>query len=477
MTRFAAACVLGILSGCASPPPATPATPPYRQPVLTVQEVFKKTPLENSVMRNGDTLSFQVHTPAYTRDGLPSVVQLQADCKVPDVKLLFLDNFPIATTDGSHQHTPLTVLIPKELATELASKPHFSEACTRTAASDWRIVHRTEAARWVMIDVNSLKIEGNVRRFWGGFDEPVLLTDKPNLQLFGQTRERYEVDCARKTYRVLSSFQLGPNDRVSMGGVLNNPSQAFAQGSADTQTLLSAACTAPPPRSTLPAYVARAKLSLSYQIEPVSASVLKAITDLKLAPPTRTLKRTVSKINNTHFYFSNSSTENALVFDTDAQSGQLRERREQAPVGRYIVSFRGLLPLAEQYSLTESKRNRPPLSTVTDTQQLSFTGDWQRMPVGASLEMRASKRERSTLDGETMKRESVQCTVQRVLDAAQVNSELEGPAKELRCQFDLGQKLKRDSKIFYLEDYAYFFVSSSTLGGTESRVRLVKVEQ
>ncbi|PMZ32683.1 hypothetical protein C1X25_35375, partial [Pseudomonas sp. GW247-3R2A] len=88
---------------------------------------------------------------AYTRDGLPSVVQLQADCKVPDVKLLFLDNFPIATTDGSHQHTPLTVLIPEELATELASKPHFSEACTRTAASDWRIVHRTEAARWVMI--------------------------------------------------------------------------------------------------------------------------------------------------------------------------------------------------------------------------------------------------------------------------------------------------------------------------------------
>jgi hypothetical protein len=328
-----------------------------------------------------------------------------------------------------------------------------------------------------MIDVNSLKIEGNVRRFWGGFDEPVLLTDKPNLQLFGQTRERYEVDCARKTYRVLSSFQLGPNDRVSMGGVLNNPSQAFVQGSADTQTLLSAACTAPSQRSTLPAYVARAKLPLSYQIEPVSASVLKAITDLKLAPPTRTLKRTVSKINNTHFYFSNSSTENALVFDTDAQSGQLRERREQAPVGRYIVSFRGLLPLAEQYSLTESKRNRPPLSTVTDTQQLSFTGDWQRMPVGASLEMRASKRERSTLDGETMKRESVQCTVQRVLDAAQVNSELKGPAKELRCQFDLGQKLKRDSKIFYLEDYAYFFVSSSKLGGTESRVRLVKVEQ
>ncbi|MHC8327843.1 hypothetical protein [Pseudomonas sp. LB1P83] len=445
-----------------------------------MQEVFNKTPLENSVMRNGDTLSYQVHTPAYSRDGLPSVVQLQADCKVPDVKLLFLDNFPVMAPHGSRDHTPLTLPIPKELAATLASKPEFVQACARTAPSDWRVVHRTDAARWVMIDVNSLKTEGNVSRFWGGFDDPALLNDKPGLQLFGQTRERYEVDCARKTYRVLSSFQHGPNNRVSMGGVLKDPpQQAFAQGLADTQTLLNAACSAPSQRSTLPVYAARDKRALSYQIEPFPASALKAITDLKLAPPTRTLKRTVSKLSFTLLYLSKSSAETTLVFDTDAQSGQLREHREQAPPDWYSVSFRGLLPLAQQYPhnpQTDSKRG-PPLSRVIDTQQLSFTGDWQRMPVGASLEMRANKRERSNIDGEKMKLESVRCTVQRVLDAAQVNSELKGMAKELRCQFDLGQKLELDSKFYYLEDYAYFFQSSSGRGGTSSVVTMIKAEE
>ncbi|MGL6246602.1 hypothetical protein [Pseudomonas sp.] len=477
MNRFAAACVLGILSGCASPPPPTPTPPPYRQPVLTVQEVFNKTPLDNSVMRNGDTLSYQVHTPAYTRDGVPSVVQLQADCKVPDVKLLFLDNFRLTMFAGSPEHTPLTLPIPKELAATLASKPEFVKACARTAPSDWRIVHRNETARWVMIDINSLKTEGNISRFWGGFDDPALLSDKPDLQLFGQIRERYEVDCARKTYRVLSSFQLGPNNRISMGGVLNDPpQQVFAQGLADTQTLLNAACSAPSQRSTLPVYAAREKRALSYQIEPVPASVLKAIADLKLAPPSRTLKRTVSKLNITHFYLSKSSAEATLVFDTDAQSGQLREHRDKAPSDGYTVSFRGLLPLAEQSSHTDSKRG-PPRYKVTDTRQLSFTGDWQRMPVGASLELHATKRERSNIDGEKMNLESVRCTVQRVLDAAQVNSELKGAAKELRCQFDLGQKLELDSKIYYLEDYAYFFASSSGRGGTSSLVTLIKAEE
>jgi hypothetical protein len=462
MNRFAVACALGIVSGCASHP-----QPTYQPPALTVQLVFKQAPLENSVMRDGDIISYQVHTPPMLANGLPSVVQLQTDCSTPDVKMLFLDRYFSDRPDSSRVHQQLTPEVPKVLAAELTQNPSFGEACVRVAASDWRIVQRSEDQRWLMIDVNSVKTEGGVSHFWGAIDEPVLLSDKSNMELYGQSRERYEVDCTRQTYRVLSTFKLGKTHQVALGEVLNNPSQhAFAQAGAAVRQLLNTACGSTAQRSTLPAYTSRIKSPQSFTAAPVPASVLKAINDLKLSPPVRTLKRVVTRSST----YSGSGI--TLLLDTDPQSGQVRQRWKDAPVDRWTISFRGLITLAQQTPLADNRRSLPT-SGATDTVQLGFTGDWQKMPVGAALEIRTEKRERHTLDGEGMLSERLLCTVERVFEASQVNQQLHGGAKEISCRFDNDPATSRGSKYYYLEEYGYFFRAAYPSGATT----LLEVEE
>jgi len=117
-----------------------------------------------------------------------------------------------------------------------------------------------------------------------------------------------------------------------------------------------------------------------------------------------------------------------------------------------------------------------PVSYAVDTKKLTFTGDWRAMAVGSSLGYQITQQRRSTLEGNSVATETLECMVERQIDASQVNSSLQGGAKELSCRLH-GGELKAAATMYYLQDYGYFFRTRYHSGWiADVRTTLVSVE-
>ncbi|PTT72803.1 hypothetical protein DBR26_04305, partial [Pseudomonas sp. HMWF007] len=119
------------------------------------------------------------------------------------------------------------------------------------------------------------------------------------------------------------------------------------------------------------------------------------------------------------------------------------------------VTFRGLLDLAKLSRFSVSKG--PSMKDTSSVINLSFSGDWQHMPVNGRLAYKATFSSTNSLLGKVDERqENTNCTVVRELSASQLNATLSGSAKELKCSKE-GDEYNRVNTYYYLSDYAYFF--------------------
>ncbi|MHC8395764.1 hypothetical protein ACYZT8_19275 [Pseudomonas sp. LB3P93] len=470
MTRFVVVGLLTLLSGCASAP-----APVAKAPSLTVEEVLKEPLLANSIMRDEGMLSFQVSIPARdlkTTQSTQSTLQIQASCDATRASLVFMQTTFVSSTRPISRKLEMNNPLSPALVARLAQNPSFTTACAQTSPSDWRIVSGSGAERRLMIDRNSIKVEGPSRLFWGAVDEPALLTDADYKVLFGQTRNRYQADCTRQTYRVLSVFKLDEKDQITRGTVLSDSAEKTFGQSADVRELLNAACAPAPQLSTLALYSPRNKVAPTYESGPVKADVLKSIADLNLPPPQKAIKHVVFKSHNTG-YLGSAPSQSEQRYETDPQSGQLQLQWPGKVSETRSVNFRGLLTLRLD---SQHIDRQLPVSYAVDTEKLTFTGDWRAMVVGSSLGYQITQQRRSTLKGNSVNVESLNCVVERQIEASQVNSSLQGSAKELGCKLE-GGELKATATMYYLQDYGYFFRTRYQVGWiTDVRTNLISVE-
>lgn len=202
--------------------------------------------------------------------------------------------------------------------------------------------------------------------------------------------------------------------------------------------------------------------------KPIPATVLAAINALNLPKAPKALTHIV-EVHETNAR----ALQNDLFFTAEAASGQLRTRIVSPYSTSYTTSMRGLVPLTFQGQYRDDGVLTYAASNV---EQLSFSGDWKQMPVGATLGFSLNERNRSSTGADRMIARDNTCVVIAEVPASTVNADLSGNAKALDCKA-VSAKYSTTTSVFYLVDYGYFFTSLRATGGLrEIRQTLIKAE-
>lgn len=461
MKPIAVVVALSLLSGCSL---QTMNSRAKAEPMFG--EVLKQPPLADSILRDGDNLSYQVQLTPAKDSTVADIGQVRASCTTPSASLMYLESPGTLTVNG--QPTRVTVMrkLTAAVVENLQHNAGFIDACARTPRPDWRIVSGAATQRQLLIDRASLKTVGDSVQVWGAYDEPVILTHKLKKMPYTQTRMHWQLNCSRQTYRTLATFGLNQNNVVTFGKTETAPQDApFGAAEADTQALLKATCA--PTLEQLSVATVRTKTQEALTPPPLSADVVGAINALDMPKATKPLSHLVEKQD------SSTSTLNDLFIEPSAEAGQLRIRNVSKYTTSTTTSFRGLISLTFQSQYEWEGLNT---SNASHIQQLSFTGDWKQMPVGTTLGLSTKDLNRSTREEDRVLSRDYYCVVARELSASKINSTLSGNAKELTCTIT-GEKYNATSTEMYLQDYGYFFTSLSVVNGTyKTRTTLVKAE-
>ena len=461
MKRITVIVALGLLSGCSLQAMRNGAK---AEPLFG--ELLKQPPLADSILRDGDELSYQVHVESGKGPSVPDIAQVRASCATPSASLLFLESPTTLTAKG--QPTRFTVmrnLTPAVIA-NLKQNPGFIDACARTPRPDWRVVSGTQTQRQLLIDRASVKRAGDSVQFWGAVDEPFILTNKLKKMPYAQTRMHWQVSCSRQTYRTLGTFGLNQNNVVTFGTTETAPQDApFSSAETHIQTLLQAACA--PTLEQLPVAAVRSKPQETLTPPPLSADVVEAMNALGMPNPVKSLRHLVQRSE------SSVTLQNDLYIEPSGENGQLRIRNVSDYSKASSTSFRGLITLTYQ---SQFEWEGLTTSVASHIQQLNFTGDWKQMPVGATLGFSTKNLNRSTAEEDHVLWRTYTCVVARELPASRINAALSGNAKELNCT-QAGERYNATSTEIYLQDYGYFFTRERVVKGDDkTRNTLVKVE-
>lgn len=457
MKRLSIVVALGLLGGCAH-------TSTKVEPIFA--EVLKQPPLAESILRDGDQLSYQVEVTPSKGSSVPDIAQVRASCAATDASLQFLESPGTLAANG--QPTRFTVMrnLTAPVVAYLKQNSAFAAACANTPRPDWRLVGSTSTQRQLLIDRASLKPVGDRVQVWGSVDEPVILTDKLRKMPYAQTRTHWQVSCNQKTYRTLASFGLNQKNIVTFGNIERAPQdKPFNSADADTQTLLNAACS--PTLTQLPVATARTKAQQTLTPPPLSAEVNAAISALNMPPASKALRHLVQDRD-----MGYSPMRSNQYIEPGAERGQFKVRHVTQYSSSALTTFRGLITLTFQ---SQFELHGVSTSAASHIQELGFTGDWQQMPVGATLGYRSKDLNRNTAEDDRVLERTTTCVVKRELPASKINSSLSGNAKELSCSATGGQ-YQATSTEMYLQDYGYFFTTQSNTNGTKMRNTLVKAE-
>lgn len=457
MKHLAVFIALSLLTGCSLKPAKN--GPEFG-------ELLKLPPLANSVLRDGDVLSYQVHVTPSKGSNVPDIAQLRASCATPEASLLFLESPGSLAANGQPVRFTVMRTFAPEAVGYLKQNTAFIDACATTPRPDWRLVSGAATERQLLIDRTSLKPVGDSLQLWAAIDEPFILTNKLKKMPYAQTRMHWQVSCGRQAYRTLATFGLNENNVVTFGNIETSPQdQPFSSAETDAQTLLKAACS--PTLAQLPTATARTKSEYVLTPAPISPDIEQAINALGMPAPSKTLRHLAQKRDSGY-----GPKKIDLYLEPKAQSGQLTIRNVTEYSTYVTTTWRGLFNLTFQ---SQYKMDGINVSTASHLLQLSFIGDWQQMPVGATLGYSTVDMIRTTTQDDRELIRNARCVVKRELPASKINSDLSGTAKELNCTIT-GEKYSATSTEFYLLDYGYFFSSQNDSATLKMRSTLVKAE-
>lgn len=407
--------------------------------------------VENSIVREGDLLSFELLMPEF-KTGMRPTMQFEAACSSPQLYLLYID--------GSQRVYPLKAgryskarELSADLYAKLAANPTFVRACAETPKPDWRLVKSDDRDNWVLIDAASIKTVQGETRFWAAFDNPTVLNDLPYDAPYAQKREHFAVSCANSTYKELAGYDLDARNRVSDGRVDSFPTpRAMAGSNDDYELLFKHVCATPEKIAALPVFKPRLKAPANIALTSVQPQVLAALAPFKQDKPARTLKYVHFTGTSTMKGKTSNSTSEQFI-SQDAASGQQAIALRGDGYESQSVSWRNLIELVSKSTFSSMAES----STLT---QLSLTGNWKELPVGDTVVYQINRSTLNSLLGSYNKQQVTRCVVERELPASELNPKLLGSAKALSCRTD-DDKYNRVNHLFYLTDYAYFHESST----------------
>ena len=409
--------------------------------------------VENSIVREGDLLSFELLMPQPDA-GVRRTMQFEAACSSPQLHLLYLDGSQRVYPLKAGRYTEARQLS-AELRAALGANPTFVRACAETPKPDWRLVKTDDRGNWVLIDASSLKtVDGEVR-FWAAFDNPTVLNDLPYDAPYAQKREHFAVSCAKGTYKELAGYDMDARNRVSDGRVDNFPTPRGIGGSdADYELLFSKVCVNPEKIAALPVFKPRLKAPATIALTSAQPQVLAALAPFNVDKPSRSLKY-VHMTGTSTFKGKTSEATSEYFISQNAASGQLAIAHRGEGYETQSVSWRNLLTL-----VSKSTYGGTGMAESSALSQLSFTGNWKTLPVGDTVVYQTTRSTLNSLVGNYGKQQTTRCVVERELQARELHPNLLGSAKALSCSDD-DDKYKRVSHLYYLTDYAYFYESST----------------
>jgi hypothetical protein len=440
--------VCGVISlaGC-----ATNARKPERDLKATLAQPL----VQESILREGDLLSFQVWVPK-SDNTLPVTLQFEAGCSSAQLRLLYLDGAVRVYPMGSRQYTSAREL-PADLHATLAANPTFVQACAQTPKADWRLVKASDRDNWVLLDRNSVSTDNGETRFWAAFDNPTVLNDVPYNAPYAQKRERFAVSCTTGTFKQLAGYDLDARNRISDGRVDRSPApQPIAGSNADYEALFALVCGDAQRTAQLALFKPRLKAPVKIALQSVQPDVLTAIRQLNLDPPDHTLKF-VRKTGTATYKGKTSPAIEERFLSSDAASGQLNILSRGEGYESQQLNWRGLIPLVSKSSFGGSGG----MAESSALSRLSFEGDWKTLPIGQTVSYTYTS---ATLNsvvgayGDTPK--TSRCKVERELKASELHPGLSGSAKALACS-QAPDEYHRVNHVYYLTEYGYFFESST----------------
>lgn len=467
MQRIALLLSMAAVCGCVSQPVS------LSKSAVKAYDVFLGQPVvADTVFRDGDRLNFQLVAPKTDAMPEPTVVQMEASCSVAQLRVAYIDA-PLARIYINRRNgvyvgaRPLT----SSLYSGLTSNPSFIHACSEIPQPDWRVVNVKEDDQWVMLDRQSIKQQGSETLFWGAYDNNKIVTDASQGTPSAQKREHYAVDCTEQKFRRLASYDVDIFNSVIDGETPPNPVvKPVAQASDDYKLLFKTLCADAEQLKQLPTYKPRYKVLAVPSPYSVGTPVLSAINALNLQPAAKKLSYFATSRTPTREGGASSVYEENFL-TTDSASGQVVVdlRSEAYEIRR--VTWRGLIMLASTITTFDQKMGTYELKS------LSFSGDWQRMPIGSLLSYSAQGRQHSA-DQRWSDRKgyAVDCAVKRELNADELSAGLNGKAKEIGCTTQ-GDKNAIVSKFYYLADYGYFLAwdkQSNSLSGDEVHILSVR---
>lgn len=450
MHRITLLAALSILAGCVSPQ-ARQAAEAQR----LFSGVLVKPIVADSILREGDVLSFQLSKSDEAPAEAGMTAQLEASCVSAQASLLYFGGQGRRYLGVNNQQYTAGQSIPSSVYPVLKSNPGFIKACAETPVPDWRVVRNSGNEPWLLIDRNSLKTEGAELKLWVTRDYSVVALDEPYSAPFSQKREHLAIDCTKQTYRLLTGYALDTSNTVTDGkeGFVRTP-QPMSSRPLDDRQMFTMVCDNPQSTLTLPRFVARIKKQAPVQLPPLADDVAASIKALNMPPPIKML----NYLEVVGQYISpgrNSEINQKIFIETDPASQQLSERSVDVGYEHNQISFRGMFSLTGQMYFTSTKDTSVKDTGMTTS--LTFHGDWQHMPVNGSLGYNIKSRNVNSVLGETNRYESTtDCTVVSELSAIKLHDALSGTAKELKCRIQ-SKDYVRTRTFYYLQDYGYFY--------------------
>lgn len=473
MKRVALALAIAATAACVHQPAVAPApaapvakgqtlkVPPVKVPAPVDKasqlmfDMVKRTPVSDSVFRDGDQLSFMVIRPKDDTLRQDIMMQIQASCVEPSAKLMYFDGGKrsyVKSQDGLYMPA---VRMRKDVAEALLKSPDFIDACHSTPAPDWRVVRTAANGQQTLIDRASIKPQGDTLRFWAAWDEPVTTFDLPYYAPMAQKREYLAVDCQRQTFKVLAGFDVDERNRVTDGIVHFAAGAQLMAADTDNRATYKAVCAKPEALAKLPAFSPRTKAPLAGPYPGVMALPLAAIRKLDM-PATRKSLSYLAETGTATGPNGPAPLSVETFIQHDATTGQLALRSSSDSYDSSEISFRGLFSLA-------SKTTFHGLDTVFESSSVidaQFHGDWRTLPVGSTVGVTLDTSAVGGTTGAIVNRATVQCSIKSQASASQVNPHLSGQAKLMRCTVNSDKRQSVDT-LYYLEDYGYFYQSGT----------------
>lgn len=454
-----------LLSGCqaTAPAPVSQATPAVDLEGLTVfNQALAEAPLPNSIIRDGDRVTYMVVSPA--AQALGFMARFDADCVRPQAQMAYkvkggMKRFsidPRGKTEESWQ-------LPARQMPQYLQSAQLKQVCAQTAPPDWRMLTAPEQGDWQLLDRASLKAQRDEVTFWSARVLPSEARVPRADLLYGQIQQRWLANCSLQQLTELSSFYIDKEHRV-LGGRVNTEPETIALKSlpVEERPLFEAACGSPKSQGQYKPYERRIQSSFELPAPTPAAPVLKSIEALNMPEPQKSIQ---------HLRMARQdSTPKQEVYDYTYLPGetgkQLTRRSKDERRQRLTVSFRGLIELADSHF----RRSKDGFSFRDNTLNiLTFEGDWANMPVGAILQYSTERPPYYPRAGNRRPVvEQFSCEVQSQKPASAYHPALIGNAKELSCK-RIDYASEKITVHAYLETYGMFVATE--LRGPRSHVR------